>query len=175
MGGSVISNSWGRPKCKIAKTKNECAWDIIGYLFYIGSIVFLISVWSKLPGEVPAHYNAVGEVDRWGSKWELLILPSVGLFIIILLQFFEKHPEMHNYPQRFNESNAELFYLQSRKMINTLKNICLIFFALILIESVSIALDWGWGNTFDKWMLPLLIVGTGIPIVIGIMKQRKIQ
>jgi len=93
--------------------------------------------------------------------------------MIILMELFEKYPEMHNYPKRFNESNAEQFYLHSRKMINQLKNICLIVFALILIESVSIAL--GWGNGFGKWMLPLLIVGTGLPIVLGIMKQRKIR
>lgn len=168
-----MSNSWSRPRIKIAKTKNEWVWDIIGYLFYIGSIVFLISVWSKLPAEVPAHYNAAGEVNRWGSKWELLILPGIGLFIIVLMQFFERHPEMHNYPKRLNESNAKRFYLQSRKMINQLKNICWIFFAWLLTESVSIAL--GWGNICGKWIVPLLIVGTGIPIVIGIMKQRKIQ
>jgi len=168
-----MSKSWSRPKLKIAKTKGEWAWDIIGYLFYIGSIIFLITIWSKLPEEVPAHYNAAGEVNRWGSKWELLILPGIGLFMIILMELFEKHPEMHNYPKRFNESNAEQFYLHSRKMINQLKSICLIIFALILIESVSIAL--GWGNGFGKWMLPLLIVGTGLPIVFGIMKQRKIR
>src|SRR5699024_311034 len=168
-----MSKSWSRPKLKIAKTKGECTWDIIGYLFYIGSIIFLITIWSKLPAEVPAHYNAAGEVNRWGSKGELFILPSIGLFMIILMELFEKHHEMHNHPRRFNESNAEQFYLQSRKMINQLKNICLIVFALILIESISIAL--GWGNIFGKWMLPLLIVGTGLPIVIGIMQQRKIQ
>ncbi|AZV40910.1 hypothetical protein BAOM_0199 [Peribacillus asahii] len=37
---------------------------------------------GTLPEEVLAHYNALGEVDRWGSKWELLILPGVGAFII---------------------------------------------------------------------------------------------
>jgi len=168
-----MSKSWGRPKIKIAKTKGEWTWDIIGYLFYIGSIILLITIWSKLPAEVPAHYNAAGEVNRWGSKWELLILPGIGLFMIILMELFEKYPEMHNYPKRFNESNAEQFYLHSRKMINQLKNICLLVFALILFESVSIAL--GWGDGFGEWMLPLLIIGTGLPIVIGIMKQRKIQ
>ena len=168
-----MSNSGKRPKIKLTKTKSEWVWDIIGYLFYLGTIIFLIIVWSKLPEEVPAHYNAIGEIDRWGSKWELLILPGLGAFIILLMQTFEKFPETHNYPQRFNESNAEQFYLHSRKMINQLKNICLIIFALILFESVSIAI--GWGNGFGKWFLPIIIIGTGIPLVIGIMNQKKIK
>ena len=168
-----MSNSWSRPKINIPKTKSEWIWDTIGFLFYLGSILLLIFVWNKLPSEVPAHYNALGEVDRWGSKWELLILPSIGAFIILLMQVLEKFPEAHNYPNRFNESNAEQFYLNSRKLVNQLKNICLILFSLILFESVSIAL--GLVNGFGKWFLPITIFGTGIPILLGMIKQKKIQ
>jgi len=39
------------------------------------------------------------------------------------------------------------------------------------IDSVSIALERG--NIFGKWLLPLLIVGTGLPIVIGVMRQKR--
>ncbi|WP_289140012.1 DUF1648 domain-containing protein [uncultured Brevibacillus sp.] len=166
-------NSWNRPKLKIAKTISEWIWDIVGYLCFAGSILFLLLVWGKLPDEVPAHYNALGEVDRWGSKWELLILPGVGAFLLIFMQVLEGFPEVHNYPKRFNESNARQFYLQSRKMINQLKNICVIIFTLLLIESVSIAL--GWGSGLGIWSLPIMILGVGIPITVGIMKQRKIK
>jgi uncharacterized membrane protein len=158
---------------KLSKTKSEWAWNIIGYSFYLGSVIFLIFTWSLLPKDVPAHYNALGEVDRWGTKWELLILPIVGVFIIVLMEVLEKYPEVHNYPIRFNESNAEKFYLISRKLVNQLKNICLFIFALILFESVSIAL--GWGNGFGMWFLPITILGTGVPIVVGIIKQKKIK
>ena len=89
------------------------------------------------------------------------------------MQVLEKFPEAHNYPNRFNESNAEQFYLHSRKLVNQLKNICLILFSLILFESVSIAL--GLVNGFGKWFLPITIIGTGIPIVLGMIKQKKIQ
>ena len=172
-GGNGVANSWERPKINIPKTKSEWIFDSIGYSLYFGSIIFLIFVWGRLPEEVPGHYNALGEVDRWGSKWELLILPGVGAIIIILMQTIEKFPEVHNYPNRLNESNVKQFYLHSRKLVNQLKNICLLIFALILFESVSIAL--GWGSGFGLWFLPIIIIGTGIPITLGIMGQRKIK
>ena len=31
------------------------------------------------PDQVPAHYNIRGEVDRWGSKYEFLIMPFTNL------------------------------------------------------------------------------------------------
>ncbi|WP_242223444.1 DUF1648 domain-containing protein [Bacillus cereus group sp. BfR-BA-01380] len=161
-----------RPKITISKTKSEWIWDIIGFLFYIGSIIFLIFLWSKIPEKVPTHFNGLGEADHMGSKWQLLILPGIGLFIALFMKFLEKHPESHNYPERFNESNAKQFYLQSRKIINQLKNICLIIFSLIVFESVFIGL--GWGNGLGKWFLPIIFSGLGIPIVLGIIKQRKI-
>ncbi|CAG9610509.1 hypothetical protein NEOCIP111885_04284 [Pseudoneobacillus rhizosphaerae] len=167
------SNAWKRPDIKLSKTKSEWAWNIIGYSFYLGSVIFLITIWNRLPKDVPAHYNALGEVDRWGSKWELLILPFVGAFIIVLMEALEKYPAVHNYPQRFNESNAEKFYLLSRKLVNQLKNICLIIIAVILYESVSIAL--GWGHGFGKWILPITILGSGFPIVLEIINQKKIK
>jgi uncharacterized membrane protein len=162
-----------RPKIKLPKTKVEWLWDVIGYSIYIGSLIFLIYYWSVLPAEVPAHYNALGEVDRWGSKLELLILPIVGASLALFMQGVERFPEKHNYPDRLNEVNAEKFYLQSRKMINSSKNICLLIFSLVLYESVSIAL--GWWNGFGAWFLPVMLLAVFIPIIVGIVKQQKIQ
>ena len=163
----------GRPKISIPKTKSEWVWDIIGYGIYFSSIIYLIYIWNSLPNQVPAHFNASGEVDRWGSKYELLILPIIGAFIGIFMQLLEKFPESHNYPARLNENNAKEFYLVSRKTSNSIKNISLIIFASILFESTSIAL--GWGNPFSKWLIPLIVISVSIPIVLGIIRQTKIR
>lgn len=166
-------DSQQRPKLKIPKTKSEWVRDIIGYFSFFAAIIFLLIVWRDLPDQVPAHFNFKGEVDRYGAKFELLILPGISLFLLVLMQTFEKYPEMHNYPERLNESNAEQFYLNSRKMVNQLKNISLILFALIMFESASIAL--GWGGGFGGWFLPITLIPMAISIVWGMVKQRKIR
>lgn len=166
-------SNFQRPKIRISKTKSEWVWDVIGYTCYIGSIVFLLTIWNRLPNQVPAHFNLAGEVDRWGSKWELIILPIIGGITLIIMQFLEKHPEVHNYPSRLNESNAPQFYLLSRKMLNQVKNMCSLIFTAIILESVTIALKWGKG--FGVWFLPVLIIAAFIPLVIGLIQQRKIK
>lgn len=168
-----MSNIWERPKIKIPITKSEGIWDLIGFTFYFGSLIFLMVIYNLLPEEVPVHYNAFGEVDRWGTKGELFVLPAVGAFIIIFLQLLEKFPQSHNYPERLNETNAKEFYLHSRKLMNQFKNISLIILASILVESIVVAQ--GWGNGFGAWFLPLVALIGLTPIVIGIIKQKKIK
>jgi uncharacterized membrane protein len=44
--------------------------------------------WSQLPHRLPVHWNLQGQVDRWGSKFEgLLLLPiiALGLYLLMLL------------------------------------------------------------------------------------------
>ena len=43
------------------------------------------------PDRIPAHYNMKGEVDRWGSKYEFLIMPVInlvfGIFMVLVARF----------------------------------------------------------------------------------------
>ncbi|WP_033827088.1 SdpI family protein [Bacillus andreraoultii] len=162
-----------RPKIKLPKTKSEWIFDSIGYTTYIASIVFLIGIWGRLPDKVPAHYNLAGEIDRWGSKWELLILPIIGGLTLIFMQILENYPEIHNYPSRLNEENAAQFYLISRKMLNQLKNVCLLTFSALLFESVLIALKW-WERS-GIWFLPVIVIAAMLPLIVGVIRQRKIK
>ncbi len=47
-----------------------------------------------MPDEIPAHYNLSGEIDRFGSKYELLIYPAVifimNIFFVVIRKDFEK-------------------------------------------------------------------------------------
>ena len=68
------------------KFKKEIPFIIIALLPFI----YLAFIWNNLPETVPMHWNASGEVDRWGKKIEILfpliILSGVGYFIFSLIQ-----------------------------------------------------------------------------------------
>ncbi|KGR82387.1 MULTISPECIES: DUF1648 domain-containing protein [Lysinibacillus] len=162
-----------RPILKLPKTKSEKIWDYIGGSIFILSIFYIILAWGKLPDEIPGHFNGMGEVDRWGSKIELFILPFIGLFLWIVMGLLEKAPHMHNYPSRLNESNVKAFYLNSRKILNQVKNICLILFAFISIQMVRIGL--GEVNSLGWWFLPIVLIVVLIPIIKGFITSSKIK
>lgn len=64
--------------------KNEIPiWFIIAIPF-----VYLAYVWRSLPEKVPMHWNFKGEIDRWGEKQELVLIPillPLLVYIIFLL------------------------------------------------------------------------------------------
>ncbi len=37
--------------------------------------MYLAYIWQQLPEQIPMHWNIKGEIDRFGSKWELLMIP----------------------------------------------------------------------------------------------------
>ncbi|MGE7690859.1 DUF1648 domain-containing protein [Lysinibacillus sp. NPDC097214] len=162
-----------RPILKLPKTTYEKIWDYIGGGLFVLSILYTFVMWGKLPEEIPAHFNGAGEVDRWGSKIELFILPLIGIFLWIFLAVLERVPHTHNYPARLNESNVEAFYLNSRKILNEVKNLCLILFAAISFQMVRIAL--GEAESIGWWFLPIVLIGTTIPIIKGIVATTKIK
>jgi uncharacterized membrane protein len=50
--------------------------------------VYLFSIWNKLGDKVPLHWNINGEVDGYGSKTELLLIPfllPVLIYVIFLI------------------------------------------------------------------------------------------
>lgn len=162
-----------RPVLKIPKTKGEFIFDIIGITSFCLSILFLILQWSDIPDQVPGHFNGAGEVDRWGSKYELFILLTIGVFLFILFSLLEKAPHMHNYPKRLNEQNVEQFYLQSRKILNVTKNCCLLLFAFLIVQIVRVAN--GDIDSLGVWFLPVSLVVILGSVGIGVYKQLRIQ
>ena len=48
-------------------------------------------VLRELPAQIPAHYDFAGNVTRYGSKYELLILPVVLLLVSFGSRFLRLH------------------------------------------------------------------------------------
>ena len=54
---------------------------IIYFILMILPLVATLVLLPLFPEQIPAHYGADGLVTRWGSKWELIILPAATLLM----------------------------------------------------------------------------------------------
>ena len=84
---------------------------IISFIPLVGTAVALLF----MPDVVPMHYNAAGEIDRWGSKYENLLLPLIvlllALLVTFLIRFFEKKAAAAE------EDNVRAAALQNAKIL----------------------------------------------------------
>ena len=57
---------------------------LIAALLIAATLIATILVYPDLPNRIPMHWNFQGEVDRYGGKSEIFLLPAIMLGIVIL-------------------------------------------------------------------------------------------
>ncbi|MEG0762619.1 MAG: SdpI family protein [Oscillospiraceae bacterium] len=94
------------------KNKKILLW----ILAFLPMLITLIAL-PTLPNIIPAHFGFDGSADRWGSKYELLILPIITpIFIAIMAA-------IGNYAKKQKNSTA-----QNEKVLNVVNYIIAIIY-----------------------------------------------
>ena len=116
----------------------------------LGTAVFLVLYWRDIPQKVPMHFNAAGQIDRWGSKAELLILPVIAWLLYLMMTVVEQLPGAWNTGVKVTEENRERVYALLAHMLSTLKFLTVVLFAWI---SLCCALT----RPLPMWFLPVVL------------------
>ena len=126
------------------------------YFLMIAPILMILAVYSKLPAEVPMHWNIQGEIDRYGSKNELFLLAGLNIFLGAFMSVIAKiDPKQKNY-EKFRETYDWI-------MICTLGFMTAII-AVILVETMQ-------PGTMDISKAICIMVGA-LFIVLGSMMAK---
>lgn len=68
-------------------------------------VIYLVLIWNKLPDTVPTHWGVNGEIDDYGSKNTLLILPFMLPGLTYLILYFapsiDPKNKLQNNPSKF--------------------------------------------------------------------------
>lgn len=137
-------------------------------LILIGSAIYLAFTWNNIPSKIPAHYNAAGEIDRWGNKIELLILPAIGWIVYIGLSIVERFPQTWNTGVTVTAENRDRIYSVMANMLVTLKAITTSIFVFLTINSAL-------AKPLSFWFLPITLIltfGAIIFYVIMLFRSR---
>ena len=119
-------------------------------LVLLGTALFLALYWWHIPQEVPMHFNAAGEIDRWGSKAELLILPVIAWLLYLLMTVVEQFPGAWNTGVKVTEENRERVYALLGHMLSTLKFLIMVMFAWITLWCAL-------AKPLPVWFLPVVL------------------
>ena len=75
----------------------------IQFLISLLPLIYLGLLWNELPDRVPMHYNINNEVDRMGSKKELIfamgLMAAIGMGVALLLQNIHRFDPKRKYTE----------------------------------------------------------------------------
>lgn len=134
----------------------------------LGFTAYLIATWKTIPAEIPAHYNAAGEVDRMDGKAGILMLPIMAWILYIMISVIEMFPQVWNTGVTVTEANKARVYGISRSMLLLIK-------LYIAVDFTFMAACMAKGQALPVWFTPVFLVvmfGTIIVHIVLLFRSK---
>lgn len=135
----------------------------------IGALTILLPIifWSKIPEEVPMHYNAAGMVDNWSDKSSLILLFFAVLMLmgVMSIAVYVVRVNMEsNHSKEAEKSTMRVAY----PIVVVMNLVVQIMFAYITFCSATC-------KPLGSLFLPIFLVATFAPLGYLVYKCAKIQ
>ena len=137
--------------------------------FLIGALTTLLPIifWSKIPDEIPMHYNAAGVVDNWSDKSSLILLFFVVLMLMGVMSIAVYVVRVNMESKHSKE--AEKSTMRIAYPIIVLMNLVVqVMFAYITFCTVT-------SRYLGVMFLPVFLTATFAPLGYLVYKCAKIQ
>ena len=142
--------------------------NIIGWLSFLSVFIYIASTWNSLPDQIPAHYNLQGEVDRYGGKANILIMPVIMGIIFIGIAVVERYPNTWNVPVEVREETKGRIYDSMAAMLVTLR-------VVLICHALFTTMYESRGMHLPAWYLIVLISTILLPLIIDMIYIVKIN
>ncbi|GEM54711.1 hypothetical protein B0A58_01020 [Flavobacterium branchiophilum NBRC 15030 = ATCC 35035] len=130
--------------------------EVLGFILLLAYCSTIYISYHKLPAKIPIHYNIKGEIDHYGSKNTIFILPFIAILLYILPLILNKKNKDKDLDTFENDVNID-------KLVRFVKIIIIIIFFSIDYFTIESAL--GKSQGLGKWFLMIMCGILLIPIV----------
>ena len=122
----------------------------ISLFILLGTAVFLLVYWRHIPAQVPMHFNAAGEIDRWSDRSTLLVLPVISWLLYGLMTVVEQFPGVWNTGVKVTEENQARVYTLLSHLLSTMKLLIVVMFTWITVQCAL-------AKPLPGWFLPVVL------------------
>ena len=138
-------------------------------------LIAAVFVLQYMPDSVPMHYNASGSIDRWGSKYEILILPASILGVALLFQII-----IMVYEKKISESSDEKDKIRLSSNLKVMKivsiTVSLVFGVMcgfIMYNTWSVAKGNMDSQAVDMMKITAILMGVMLIVLGNFMPKTK--
>ncbi|TCJ20665.1 DUF1648 domain-containing protein [Rubrobacter taiwanensis] len=111
------------------------ALSLVGLQLYV-----LFTSLPELPDQVPVHFGAGGEPDRFGPTEALWLLPGISVALFLLLAAVARYSKSYNVPWRVPEESRTRQFRLARTLVVAMQVYAAALFTYITWQTVRIAL-----------------------------------
>ena len=160
-----------RPKIRPEMMPIDWLMEGLAVAILMTFIGYAIYWYQRVPQIIPIHFDAGGNIDNYGSKIHLLILPGIGVFIYVLLTVIGLFPHTYNFTQKITPENAPRQYLLATRFVRFLKAVVIGIFFFIGIMITRVAMKQT--DTMGIWLLPVILGFVFIPIIVYLVVASR--
>lgn len=124
-------------KEKLVTTPYQRVLNLLSFLLFLGLFLYPALIWSKIPDEIPTHYNFAGEADAFGSKTSVLIPSLIGGLLYGLLIFVGHFPDIWNVPVKITAENKDWVYRNVKSLLSTINFLVMLVYFYMNYQSLS--------------------------------------
>lgn len=146
-------------------SKMQKTAEIFGIFLILFLIVFIIVQWKHIPGQIPAHYGALGEIDKWGNRNSILWLPVTAVILYFPLSAVYLHPVISDSRIKVTAENVYLYQTVKNMMIFLKLELAAAFFFITYRSAAARALPIAFLPIFL-----LVVFGTAAYFLVRIFK-----
>jgi len=134
---------------KISNHPASLPKELFLLLVTIIPIVYLLFVWTKLPEQVPMHWNFQGDIDKYGSKASLVyLILLINIPIYLLMLFLPKIAAKEESIERMGKK-----YYRLRLILQLFMSAITLAILLVSSGATEIAIERLLGYCFIFFML----------------------
>lgn len=134
-----------------------------------GAGILLAGKWSTMPSKIATHFDLMGNPNGYSGKGGVVVVFVVMIAMCVGMTLAESFPNLWNLPVTINEHNAYAVYRASKYLLEIVKLLLVLTFAVIVIVQI-------YGKSLPVWFTPVelvLILGTTIVGTIVIVRKGK--
>lgn len=141
--------------------------NILCVLMIFCTFAYLFWKWNSLPAKVPMHYDGAGNVDGYGGKWSVWLLPVFSLLMYGGITLLERYPGVWNTSVTITEQNKVRVYRTLKDMIMTSKLSVVGIFSFLGTYTT-------FGTALGIWFLPVSMAVVFVPIIFFMIRLARI-
>ncbi len=140
------------------------AIEVLCILLVIGTFIHLELAWSNMPDVIPVHYGFDGQIDEWGSKSRILVVPVLMLVLCVGIDIVERHPKWWSTGGiQITDRNRVDVYHAFGSMLASVKGVIAV--GLSAVSAVQV------NGTPQPWFLFPLFIAVLVLVVVFLIVQ----